>query len=205
MAYLRINEVINKLSKAGFKIFTTSDFARYLKISKRKATLFLTRNTRKQYFTRLMRDVYCLTSEPPSTFSIANAVVQPSYISLDTALSYYKIIPETVYSVTSITPRHSRSLVINNIEYKYHQLKKKLFFGIRSLKEGNSYIFMATKEKALLDYLYFVARGKRLYNDRINIKLINKKRLLGYHREFRKIIINKYLVKKLDRLINNIK
>lgn len=205
MVYIRINEVINNLKQKGFQIFSTSDFAKHLKISKRKATLLLTRNTRKKYFTRLIRDLYCITSEPLSTLSIANAAVRPSYISLDTALSYYKIIPETVYAVTSITTRHSKSMTINNIEYKYHQLNKKLYFGVRSIKEGDFYIFMVDKEKALLDYLYFVARGKRILNDRLDMKIINKKRLSTYHHEFRKNIKNKFLVRKLDLLINSIK
>lgn len=205
MVYIRINEVINNLKEKGFQIFTTSDFAKHLKIPKRKATLLLTRNTHKKYFTRLARDLYCITSDPPSALSIANAVVRPSYISLDTALSYYKMIPETVYSVTSISTRHSRSVVINNVDYKYHQLAKKLYFGIRPIKEGNSFIFMAEKEKALMDYLYFVARGKRIFNGRLNTKTINKKRLSIYHQEFRKNIKNKFLVKKLESLIHYIK
>lgn len=205
MTYIRISEVIKNLTQKGYQIFTTSDFAKHLKIDKRKATLLLTRNTHKKLFTRLTRDLYCITSEPPSALSIANAVIRPSYISLDTALSYYKMIPETVYSVTSITTRHSKSIIINNVEYKYHQLAKRLYFGIRPIKEGKSYIFIAEKEKALLDYMYFVARGKRIYNDRLNLKMINKKRLLIYHQEFRKNIKNRFLVNKLDSLINKIK
>jgi len=205
MKYLKITEIINSLRKKRFKIFTTSDFAKLLGISKRKATLLLTRNTRKQYFTRLIKGVYCLTGDLPSTFSIANAVLRPSYISLDTALSYYKMIPETIYSVTSITTRHSRSIIISNMEYKYHQLAKKLYFGIRPIKENDSYIFMAEKEKALLDYLYFVANGKRVYNDRLSVKTIDKKRFSVYQQEFKKNIKNKFLLKKLESLIHNIK
>ncbi len=36
---------------------------------------------------------------------LANKIVQPSYISLESALSYYQIIPERVYGVTSVTSK----------------------------------------------------------------------------------------------------
>ena len=57
----------------------------------------------------LKRNLYVLneydSKKTPSRFYIANQLVFPSYISLETALSFYGVIPERVYSVTSVTSK----------------------------------------------------------------------------------------------------
>ncbi|MDP2684753.1 MAG: hypothetical protein Q8P20_07000 [bacterium] len=205
MTYLQINKIISNLKEAGFQIFTLDDFAKRFKLPKRKATLFLSRNIKKNYFTRIKNGLYYLTENPPAIFNIANISIQPSYISIETALSYYNIIPETIYSITSMTTKHSKSLIINNQEYKYHKLSKKLYFGY-VLKNINGYnIFIAEKEKALLDYIYYIARGNREMNDRINLKTINRSLLIKHFQYFKKEINNKLFVKKMELIIDSLK
>jgi predicted transcriptional regulator of viral defense system len=41
-------------------------------------------------------------------FMVANKIYEPSYVSLESALAYYKIIPETVLGVTSISSRKTK-------------------------------------------------------------------------------------------------
>ena len=38
-------------------------------------------------------------------FLIANKIYNPSYVSFEMALSYYRLIPEGVYSITSATAK----------------------------------------------------------------------------------------------------
>jgi len=58
---------------------------------------------------QLKRGLYLLSNDHrtvlPSSYFLANQVVFPSYISLETALSHYHLIPETVYQVTSVTTK----------------------------------------------------------------------------------------------------
>ena len=205
MAYLIISKIIKNLNQTGFQIFTTADFAKHFKIPKRKATLFLSRNTHKKYFTRIKKGFYYLTEYPPSVFNIANIVYQPSYVSLDTALSYYKIIPETIYTITSVTSKHSKSITINNQEYKYHKLNKKLYFGYKLQTINASNILIAEKEKALLDYIYYIARGNREMNNRMNLKTIDKSLLIRHFHFFKKNIKNKLFINKMESIINSLK
>ena len=44
----------------------------------------------------------------PEPFLLANHILGPSYISLDSALSYHAFIPERVYELTSMTTKASR-------------------------------------------------------------------------------------------------
>jgi predicted transcriptional regulator of viral defense system len=41
-------------------------------------------------------------------FMVANKIYEPSYVSLESALAYYEIIPETVFGVTSISSRKTK-------------------------------------------------------------------------------------------------
>ncbi|MCJ7715734.1 MAG: hypothetical protein MUO54_04345, partial [Anaerolineales bacterium] len=64
----------------------------------------------KKYIIKLRNGWYCLPDfleENFSTWIIANLVHEPSYISLESALSYYNVIPEGVYMTTSVTTNRS--------------------------------------------------------------------------------------------------
>src|SRR5690554_1737193 len=51
---------------------------------------------------------------------IANHIYGPSYVSMHSALRYYGLIPEQVYTVTSMTTNRSRKFenAIGNFDYK---------------------------------------------------------------------------------------
>ena len=58
------------------------------------------------YIIKIRKQWYCLPEflkEPSSYWLIANLVHSPSYISLETALAYYGILPEGVFMTTSVT------------------------------------------------------------------------------------------------------
>ena len=67
----------------------------------------------KEYVIRLKRGLYVVNPEvsrvPLSLELIANQLYAPSYVSMSSALRYYGLIPETVYTMQSMTIKHSRS------------------------------------------------------------------------------------------------
>ena len=108
---------------------------------------------------RLRKGIYSLSREERRTALsrelIAANLYQPSYISLESALSYYKLIPEKVVAVTSVTTRKTKSFENEEGLFLYRQLKKTAYFGFRQARdEGGFPYFIAEPEKALLDYLY---------------------------------------------------
>jgi predicted transcriptional regulator of viral defense system len=82
---------------------------------------------------------------------IANSLYFPSYISLESALSLYNMIPEGVFVVTSVSTKKTNRFKNEFGEFSYSSVKPSLFFGFEKI----SGIFFATREKALLDFLYF--------------------------------------------------
>lgn len=87
-------------------------------------------------------------------YCIANRIYSPSYISLEMALSYYNLIPESVYAVTSVSSRRKYSFNTKIGEFYYRAIKPKLFFGYKIIKEDNITYKIADFEKSILDFLY---------------------------------------------------
>lgn len=118
---------------------------------------------------------------------IAFYLYQPSYISLEWALSKYGLIPEMVYNCTSITAKPTRIFKNKFGVFSYRSVKKELFFGYEKINNDSQVYLMAEPEKALFDYAYLNAskikdRGdiEELRLNEFTIKDLNQKKLKTY-------------------------
>ncbi|WP_206513828.1 type IV toxin-antitoxin system AbiEi family antitoxin domain-containing protein [Pseudoflavitalea rhizosphaerae] len=91
--------------------------------------------------------------QQPDPFLIANHIMGPSYVSLDSALSYYALIPEKVFSTTSVTIKQSKKYSTKVGVFTYTRLPLPYYsFGIKSIEVSHNQRFLiATPEKALFD------------------------------------------------------
>lgn len=87
--------------------------------------------------------------------SLANLIFGPSVISLETALSFYGLIPERVEEIVSVTSKRRKvfDTPIGRFSYEYlHPTKFQV--GIQQLQQDTShYLLIASPEKALCDLL----------------------------------------------------
>jgi len=112
---------------------------------------------KKNYLTKLRNGYYKLNIVRNSEFELfitANKIYTPSYISLESALSFYGIIPEAVFSVTSVTTLKTNSFENKEGNFIYKHLKSKLFFGYQLIQAGDFFYKIADIEKAILDFFY---------------------------------------------------
>ncbi len=92
-------------------------------------------------------------------FMLANRIYEPSYISRESSLAYYLVIPESVLGVTSVSSRKTKQFESNWGRFSYHSLKQGLMFGYRIVEKDQTTKYkIANLEKAVLDYLYWNAR-----------------------------------------------
>ena len=109
--------------------------------------------------TQLRREVYLL-QEPyravsPHPFLTANLLRRASYISLQSALSHYGMIPEHVPVVTSVTGGRPEELAPPAGRFLFRHIKRAGFFGFREISIApDQRVRIATPEKALADLLY---------------------------------------------------
>lgn len=113
---------------------------------------------KKGWLLELKRGLYVINEpsykESLSTFFLANILYAPSYVSLDSALSFYAMIPETVLATTSISTRKTTEFENAFGIFRYANLKRDLFFGFGQTEIVGHKVFLAYPEKALLDLLY---------------------------------------------------
>ena len=196
----KINIILvqTKLKKAGLKLFSVLDYQRILEVKNyNNARSNISRYIKLGIIQKACKGLYFLIDNLPHEFEIANKIYQPSYISFETALSFYGIIPETIYEVMSTTSRTTRGFNVNNIKYSYKKIKKDCFNGYKPIKIKNATILIAEPEKALVDYLYLVVLGKRkLSYERIDLGKLKKAKLLSYAGQFQK--------EKIRKIINNL-
>ena len=89
----------------------------------------------------------------PEPFLIANHLYGPSYISLDSALFHWGLIPERVFEISSVTPRMSKKIMVQNVVYSYTHLPIAYSpLGIQSISLTKTQtVLIASPEKALCD------------------------------------------------------
>lgn len=164
------NKFIQTLREKEISLFKFSDLEIIFGLrSKATSKLFLSRLVKSGVIRSLVKGKYLflLARTQPSDYQIANFIVAPSYVSLETAMSYYSIIDQFPYQVTSITPIKTKLATIGEKTYSYARISSKYYFDYEKIENG---ALMASKLKSVFDYLYLVYKGSRGIN---NIGLIN--------------------------------
>jgi len=200
---MRALEFLSILRKNNMSIFSVRDIANLFPDA-HVATLKnnLSSWAKKGYIERLKRDLYAcvepgLGSELPD-FYVANKLYIPSYISLETALSHYNIIPEIAVQVTSVTTKPGREFKNRYGVFIYRSCKNRAFTGYRIVSYEGYNVLIADKEKALVDFIYFKLRHGLAVNfdeerfDRLILSGIAWEKAMDYAE-----LCNKVTLKKL--------
>jgi len=114
------------------------------------------RDVDKGILFRLNRGIY-ETDRSVDPIYLAAHILSPSYISFDTALSYYGLIPERVVAITSasLEIRKNKTFINDFGRYEYSDIPANAFSeGLTYIGEGDNLVKIASKEKALCDSLY---------------------------------------------------
>ncbi|SDF81939.1 Transcriptional regulator, AbiEi antitoxin, Type IV TA system [Mucilaginibacter pineti] len=94
-----------------------------------------------------------IKASKPESGLLANHIYGPSYVSLETALSYYGLIPERVYEISSMTTKASKEFNTPAGIFTYTHLALPYYaFGLNMIKLSNEQRgIIASPEKALCD------------------------------------------------------
>lgn len=173
----------------------------------------LTRWTKRGLLVSLRKGIYILNAADrkihPDSFSVANILYEPSYVSLESALSFYELIPEKVTTVTSVTTKKTARFENEFGAFAYQRIKPAAFRGFKKIGEGYQSFFMAEPEKAVVDFLYLnLSVFDRNAKDRLensyrfqNIEQLSPVRL----KELAELLSSKKLMKIIDILTRWIK
>jgi len=135
---------------------------------------------------QLRRGLYTLPppyqTAAPHPFLIANALMPGSYVSLQSALEFYGLIPEHAPRTLSVTSLRSMKW---NGGFQFQRLAPHLFFGYQLVElSAGQQAFIATPEKALLDLTHLTPSSdspKYLHQLRLqNLERLNLERLANF-------------------------
>ncbi len=149
MKKLSLYSIRDKAVASGRMVFSVQQLANLIGRTKRIAKVYFSRLVNAGLATRLIRGRISFTDDD---FIIASELVEPSYISSYSALLFHGISQQVPKYVECVTTKNT--LKYPKLGLVYHKIPTSLFYGYRKHKKGNSYIFVAEPEKALIDGLY---------------------------------------------------
>jgi predicted transcriptional regulator of viral defense system len=116
---------------------------------------------------------------------------------LEFALSYHRVIPETVYEITSVTPKATRRFETLGRIYSYRKIKRTAFTGYMIEKQRGFSFQIADPEKAFVDSNYFRMLGGLKPVSRFDKEKINPMKALRYA----SLLGNKKLISIIKRTL----
>ena len=159
---MKYEDLLNKV--ADLPYFTTRFLAAGKNLS--QIRLQLSRWCKGGRLIKLRKGLYTL-AEPyrkikPEPFSIANSLKSASYVSLQSALAWYGLIPEFVPVVTSVTTGRPRLIETPMGRFDFRHINKGFFWGYQRIElAAGQAAFIARPEKAMLDLVYLTPGGDK--------------------------------------------
>ncbi|MDP2966866.1 MAG: hypothetical protein Q8N87_00370 [bacterium] len=173
-----------KIKEKKLLIFTAADIRTLFGVSAVAATGLLHRYKKREFILQIKRGLYVFPDALPPDVYVANKLYSPSYISLEFALSYHGIIPETVYEITSVTAKATRRFETLGKIFSFRKIKKAAYTGYEVQKQQGMSFYIADAEKAFVDANYLRLMNRQKPISRFDRKKINPDKALRYAKLF---------------------
>lgn len=183
METYNLAQATQTLLASPIPVFSSGSLAALLKISKKRSGFsVIARLLKSGVLEKVGKNCYTLVQKPAHQFLVANYYYRPSYISFESALSYYGILSQFPVEVTSATSSKTAKYNLRDQIYSYSHIKKDLFWGYDKKQDG---FLIASPEKAILDQAYLASKGLKSFSkDELDWSLIDKKKLLNYSKMY---------------------
>lgn len=145
---MRTVDLLETLDK--YPVFTVSDVERIAEIERESARIRLHRLAKKGDIRRIERGKYTRYDDPAL---IASHIVTPSYLSLWSGLRYYDLTQQLLHTTEVIHSRPKEDIELDDHTITFHSTQH--MFGFHKEQYQNVTIFIADKEKLLIDCLQF--------------------------------------------------
>lgn len=169
-----------KIKDKKIYIFNANDIRSLFGISAVAASALLYRYKKRGFILQLKKGFYVFPDFLPPDVYVANKLYTPSYISLEFALSYHGVIPETVYEITSVTAKATRRFETLGKIFSYRKIKRGAYTGYNIHIQKNLSFNIASAEKAFVDLNYLRLKNKQKPISRFNKEKINTAKAIHY-------------------------
>ena len=217
--YAELTETVLEKSDTG--TFTLLELSRWVGGTPNRQFALLKRALKAGEVIRIHRGLYCLAPKylrrKPDPLVLAQRIHGPSYISLETALSYHGWIPEAVYAITSASMDRSREFETPLGHFSFTRIpQKSLLHGSHShrkdsgsesapgLHAGESFL-MASPLKALADYVYAHRLDWTSASPVIESLRVDESSLAGINFEAFERLLDNYSSRRVRRFLEGLR
>lgn len=142
----------------------------------------------------------------PQPFEIAQTLYGPSYISFESALSHYGLIPEAVYNTDSACLKRSKLIRTSLGSFRYFCVPANAFsIGVKRVQENHETYLLATPWKALADLCYVQKKSWHGLADLCEDLRIEKENLVEQDPQILEELAQQYGSKKVRQILSRMK
>lgn len=149
MENLNLYKIRDMALASGRSVYSVQQLAHLISRPKRIAKVYASRLVRKGLARRLLRGKITFIDDD---FVILSQLIEPSYVSLSSALLFHGLTTQVPACVQGVTTRNSRRY--EELGVVYHKILPSLFYGYERYKKAGGYALVADPEKALVDWVY---------------------------------------------------
>jgi len=213
----RMTETVLEKSDTG--AFTLLELSQWVGGTSNRQFALLKRALKSGEVIRIHRGLYCLATKylrrKPDPLVFAQLIHGPSYISLETALSYHGWIPEAVYAITSASMDRAREFETPFGHFSFTRIPQKVFYTevTRIEKQdgnepgfhaGESFL-IASPLKALADYVYAYKADWTSAGPVIESLRVDENSLAGINSETIGLLIDNYSSRRVQRFLKGLR
>jgi predicted transcriptional regulator of viral defense system len=191
--------------------FTTQDVATLFPGSENRRYGLIKRAIASGEIIHIRKGLYCLAPKYQkkniNLYALAQHVYGPSYVSLESALSWHGWIPEAVYTLTSVSAGKSKEFNTPLGAFSYIRVPQKVLYADvdRITDEEENIFLMAKPAKALVDYVYVQKKDWTGLNPVIKSLRIEPEEFQSVTNKELCMLIENYKSQRIQRFIKGLK
>lgn len=162
---------------------------------------------------RIRRGLYLISDKTKplfvEVFELASLIYGPSFVSLESALSYHSWIPEGVYTTTCVSIKRAKEFKTPIGIFSYKCVPEEKFYtGVDRIKTQKGSFFIATPWKALADFIYTRRKSWKNLSELEADLRIDKETIMNSDKKMLKLLAENYpshrVRKNLKRFLKEI-
>ncbi len=189
-------------------IFTDIELMRILPKSANSRYALVKRAIASTDIIHIRRGLYVLSKKHQRSginlFELAQAIYGPSYVSLESALSYHGWIPESVPTITNVCLNRSKEFSTPLGVFSFSRLPKFNYIGIERISSGKTLFLMAEPSRALIDMVAIYRKDWKGIDPLVSSLRIEQEDLKKLDKEILNRLKNKKLSQRVTLFINGL-
>jgi predicted transcriptional regulator of viral defense system len=174
-------ELLKMMKDLNKPFFTIADLEKMTGLSRKSLYVALNRWVDNGVLERIATGIYSAIMSDFSLEKVAAQLYLPNYLSFESALARHGVLNLIPHSLTLATTRRTKRYTLRKQDVEFRQISSVLFFGF----EMRGGINIAVPEKAFLDQVYFLSKGRASLDfDEVNLKKMSSKLLKEYGKRF---------------------